>query len=403
LDAWFLAARRSRRLGGRYRCTVDIGRSDLAKLTLGKATVNTSLRWIPFFLPTLAFAFDSSTSTLALLLGIAEACGLTTVFVGRRLDAGHERLVMIVSLIGVVVASGLALVGSSWLLAAAVVVLGVSSAHITVAGHAWISARVPFERRAKFIGIFETSWAAALLVGVPFVALLISVFGWRGPFVAVAIVAIIAALLIGTIDDGVRVVRRDDLAQGKTPISFDAWLIIGASALLGMAGLTTIVVAGTWLDESLGVSTAGVGLVAIAFGIAELTASAGSSAFADRLGKLRTVQFSTTGALVGLGVIASAQTSLFIGTTGLLMFFVCFEYSIVTSFSLVSESMPEARGRALAVGNATGMLVRGTGVAAAGFLYDSFGIRGPVTVSMGAALLTLLLLTITSRRRPDLA
>jgi DHA1 family inner membrane transport protein len=382
---------------------VDIRRSELAKLTLGKATLNTSLRWMPFFLPTLAFAFKSSTSTLALLLGIAEACGLTTVFVGRRLDAGHERLVMIVSLVGVVVASGLALVGSIWLLAAAVVVLGVSSAHITVAGHAWISARVSFERRAKFIGLFETSWAAALLVGVPSVALLISVFGWRGPFVAVAMVAIIAAISIGIIDDDVGIARPDDSAQGKTPISFDAWLIIGASALLAMAALTTVVVAGTWLDESLGVSTGGIGLVAIAFGVAELIASAGSSAFADRLGKLRTVQFSTTGALIGLGVIASAQTSLLIGTTGLLILFVCFEYSIVTTFSLVSESMPEARGRALAVGNATGMLLRGTGMAVSGFLYHSFGIRGPVTLSVLAALLTLVLLTITARRRPDLA
>lgn len=380
---------------------MEIGRSELARLTFGKGTINTAIRWLPFFLPTLAIAFDSSTATLALLLGIAEASGLSTYFVGRWLDAGRERLVIILALGGVVLSSALALVGSIWFFAAAVVVIGVSAGNVTVAGHAWISARVPFNRRARFIGVYEFSWASALLVGVPIVALLISAFGWRGPFVAVALVAVLAAALVARIEDG-ELARRAVAPRDKTPITTDAWFIIAAAAMVAMAGLTTIVVAGTWLDEVLGVSTGGVGLVAMAFGAAELLASMSSSAFADRLGKRRSMQFSVVGFLAGLGVIAITGSSLLVGTIGLFIFFVGFEYSIVTSFSLVSESMPDSRGRALGVGNAVSTLARGAGVALAGVLYEAFGVHGPVTLSAIAAICSLGLLLIVARRRPDL-
>lgn len=384
---------------------MEIGRSELAKLTFGKGTVNTAIRWLPFFLPTLAVAFDSSTATLALMLGIAEASGLSTIFVGRWLDAGRERLVMIAALAGTAMSSGLALVGTIWFFAAAVVVLGVSAGHITVGGHAWIAARVAFDRRARFIGVFEISWASALLVGVPIVAALISAFGWRGPFIAVAITAAAAALLIATIDDDRDEHGRKPVvasSRDRMPITADAWLVIGAAAMIAMAGLAMIVVTGTWLDEALGVSTGGVGLVAIAFGLAELLASVTSSAFADRIGKRRSMLFSVTATLIGLAVISTTGSSLLLGTIGLCIFFLGFEYSIVTSFSLVSEAMPTARGRALAVGNGLSTVARGTGVAASGFLYESFDINGSVALSMIGAATTFVLLVLVGRRRPDL-
>lgn len=384
---------------------MEIGRSELFRLTYGKGTVNTAIRWLPFFLPTLAVAFDSSTATLALVLGIAEASGLSTILAGRWLDAGRERLVIIVALLAVVVSSGLAIVGSIWSFAAAAIVLGAASGHVTVGGHAWISARVPFDRRARFIGVYEISWASALLIGVPVIAVLISAFGWRGPFIAIAIASVIAAALIVTIDDG-EVGAKADAGAGaleKTPLSKDAWIIIGATSAIAMAGLTTIVVAGTWLDEAFGISTGGVGLVAMAFGVAELIASTSSSVFADRLGKRRTMLYSVTATVVGLGIIAFAGGSLPVGILGLLVFFVGFEYSIVTSFSLVSEAMPEARGRVLAIGNGANTLARGAGVSAAGLLYETYDIRGPVVLSALGAAICLVLLVLVARRRPDLA
>lgn len=380
----------------------EIGVSALARLTLGKGTVNTAIRWLPFFLPTLALAFDSSTATLAILLGVAEASGLSTLFTARWLDAGRERQVIIASLLFLVVSSALALTGSIWLLAIAFILTGAASGQITTAGHAWISARVSFDRRARFIGIYEISWASALLIGVPLTSLLIAGFGWRSPFLAVAILAILSAIAVGTVSDGEHAVRKPLAKTDKSPLTRDAWLIIGAASTIALSGLSMIVVVGTWLNDTLGVSTAGVGLVAILFGLAELAASTASSAFADKLGKRRTMQVSVTGVLIGLAIISITGSSLLVGAFGLLVFFLGFEYSIVTSFSLVSEAMPHARGRALGVGNATSTVFRGAGVAVSGILYEQFEIAGSIALSAVAAIATLTFLALVAGRRPDL-
>ncbi len=382
----------------------EIGTYDLARLTAGKGTINTAIRWLPFFLPTLAVAFDSSTAVLAALLGVAEASGLSTLFVGRWLDAGRERLVIIASLLSLVVSSALAMSGNIWLLGAAVVVLGAASGHITVGGHAWISARVAFERRARFIGIYEFSWASALLIGVPIVAALISWFGWRGPFVAVAVASLLAAAGVAMIDDGDFDVSaaRKTAPDVRTPLTTDAWLIIGVSSTVALSGLAMIAVTGTWMDEVLGVSVGGIGLVAMSFGFAELVASICSSAFADRLGKRRTMQASVTCVLVGLTIVAVTGSSLLIGAIGLVIFFLGFEYSIVTSFSLVSEAMPAARGRTLGIANAISTVFRGLGVALSGVLYSTFEIRGSIALSAMAAIGALTFLTAVGSRRADL-
>ena len=166
----------------------------LARLTAAKAVANTALRWIPPFLPTLERAFGVSTTQLTTVLGLGEAAGLSTVFVGPQLDRGRERVVMISGLTAISVSSLLALSGSIWTFAIAFVLLILGVANFTVAGHAWISHRIDYRWRARSIGIFETSWALALLIGGPVIAVLINVFGWRGPFVFIAIASALAAI-----------------------------------------------------------------------------------------------------------------------------------------------------------------------------------------------------------------
>ena len=172
-----------------------------------------------------------------------------------------------------------------------------------------------------------------------------------------------------------------------------------ASAATAVTGLTTIVIAGTWLDDALGVSTGGVGLVAMAFGAAELVASTSSAAVADRIGPNLATRITLAMAVAGLLVMTQAGTSLLIGASGLFLFFVGFEFAIVTSFSIVSESMPAARGRVLATNVAVGTLFRGVGVMASGTLYAAFGVGGPAGVSLISAVVAIGLLAVAASPR----
>jgi DHA1 family inner membrane transport protein len=69
----------------------------------------------------------------------------------------------------------------------------------------------------------------------------------------------------------------------------------------------------------------------------------------------------------------------------LLVLLLGFEYGFVTSLSLVSEAMPDARGKTLAISNAVGTLTRGTGTILSGLLYGVWGIGGSAALSATAA------------------
>ena len=110
----------------------DVGtldRSTLARLTGAKAMANTALRWIPPFLPTLERAFGVSTTQLTTVLGLGEAAGLSTIIIGKQLDRGRERLVMIGGLSAISLSSVIALGGSIWSFAIAftMLILGVAN------------------------------------------------------------------------------------------------------------------------------------------------------------------------------------------------------------------------------------------------------------------------------------
>jgi len=389
----------------------DIDGRTLARLTAAKTVTNVALRWIPPFLPTLERAFGATTTQLTTVLGVGEAAGLSTIFVGRHLDRGRERAVMIGAL-GLVGASAvLALAGTlaTFAISFFVLVLGVSN--LTVAGQAWISHRVDYRRRARSLGLYETSWALALLVGAPLVAVLINLFGWRGPFVAIAIACVLAAVLVAvTLPAPARVAGLEQvgtgLGTGTTPqvptrITARAWLVMIGSATTAMAGLAVFVISGSWLDDAFGVSTGGVGAVAMLFGATELVSSLGSAAFADRLGKLRTTLGGLAALLAGLAVMISADDRLWLGIIGIVVFLLGFELAFVVSLSLVSESMPNARGTTLAASNAVGTVARASGAVLSGWLYGIHGIAGTATLSAAAAVVAVATLLVS--RRPELA
>jgi len=387
---------------------VTIARATLARLTGAKAVANTALRWIPPFLPTLEKAFGVSTTQLTTVIGASEFAGLSTIAVGKHLDRGRERLVM-VSALGLVSASSIVALGGSivtFAIASVILILGVSN--FTVAGHAWISHRVDFRWRARSMGLFETSWAFALLLGAPIIALLISIFGWRGPFVALAIASAIAAVgiattlpvsgpIVETQTDAIGDISKSDAGLKRQPLTKRAWLVILGSALMATAGLSVFVISGTWLHDAFGVSTAGIGLAAMAFGGIELVASSGTAAFADRLGKLRSVLAGLLALLVGLAVMLSADGNLAVGMVGLLLFLFGFEYGFVTSLALTSEAMPEARGTTLATSNAVGTVARGGGAITSGWLYGIYGIPGTAILSACAAALSVLCFVFSRR------
>lgn len=375
---------------------------NLARLTAAKAVANTALRWVPPFLPVLEKAFGASTAQMTTILGIGEMSGLSTVAVGTRLDRGRERMVMTLSLVAVAVSSLVSLVGTTFTFAIGFVLVVLGVANCTVAGHAYISHRVEYSARARSIGLYETSWALALLVGAPIIAVLISVFGWRGPYVVLALVASVMAAIIWRSTESARPPAAADApvaTPGWRAITPRAWSVIVGSAALAMAGLSVFAISGSWLDDAFGVSTGGLGAVAMGFGAIELIASTGSAGYADRWGKLRSTLIGIALVIVGQTTMALADETLWIGVVGILVFLCGFEFAIVTSFSLVSEAMPGARGTTIAMSNGVGTVARGTGTIAGGWLFGAYGVEGTLALSAVAATVSATAFLLSRRGR----
>ncbi|MGA9277188.1 MFS transporter [Ilumatobacter sp.] len=376
---------------------------NLARLTAAKAVANTALRWVPPFLPVLEKAFGATTGQMTTILGFGEMSGLSTIAVGGRLDRGRERIVMTLALVAVAVSSLVSLVGTTFTFAIGFVLVVLGVANCTVAGHAYISHRVAYAERARSIGLYETSWALALLVGAPIIAVLISVFGWRGPYVVLALAATAMAAVIWRSAEserpatGVSVESRP--APGWRTITPRAWFVIVGSAMLAMAGLSVFAISGSWLDDAFGVSTGGLGAVAMGFGAIELLASTGSAGFADRIGKFRSTMTGIALLVVGQATMAIADETLWIGVVGILLFLCGFEFAIVTSFSLVTEAMPDARGTTIAMSNGVGTVARGSGTIAGGWLFGAYGVEGTLALSASAIAVAVTAFSLSRRGR----
>lgn len=371
-------------------------RRELGVLTAAKVVSNTALRWVGPFLPTLERAFGTTTGTLTGIMGVSELAGLSTIATGPVLDRGYERRIFMLGMVSVGVSSLIALIGTvpSFAVAFVLLVLGVSN--LTVAGHTWIGHRVRFSARGRAIGVFETSWAIALLVGAPILALLIDTFGWRGPFVALAIASFAGALAVAIfVTPGTSHVG-DDATDVVTRLPGSAWFPMLAAAMTAAAGLGTFVVSGAWLDDDYGVTTGGLGLIAAGLGAIELVASTTVAAVGDRIGSRRSVLIGLGGLFAGLGVMATAGESRTTAIIGLVVFLAGFEFAFVSSLTLVTEAAPLARGRAIGISNAFGTIARASAIVASGQLYEAFGITGSIVMSAGAATAAVVLTVVTS-------
>jgi len=374
----------------------------LGRLTAAKAVANTALRWVPPFLPVLERAFGATTAQMTTILGIGEMSGLSTIAVGGQLDRGRERAVMSLSLLAVAVSSLVSLVGTTFTFAIGFVMVVLGVANCTVAGHAYISRRVAYSERARSIGLYETSWALALLIGAPIIAGLIARFGWRGPYVALALASTASAALIWRSREAERPIglETDPVSTpGISAITGSAWAVIFGSALLAMAGLSVFAISGSWLDDAFGVSTGGLGVVAMGYGAIELLASTGSAGFADRIGKFRSTLGGIAVLISGQVVMVLADETLWVGVIGIMIFLCGFEFAFVTSLSLVTEAMPGARGTTIAASNGIGTVARGLGTIASGRLFGMYGVEGTLAMSATAAIVAAAAFVISRRTR----
>jgi predicted MFS family arabinose efflux permease len=139
---------------------------------------------------------------------------------------------------------------------------------------------------------------------------------------------------------------------------------------------------GVWLEDSFGLKIAALAGASAVIGLSELSGEGLVALTTDRLGKPRALVLGLTGnALAALLLPIVGKTELG-ALIGLFLFYITFEYVMVSHIPLMTEVMPEARATLLSF-NLTGhSLGRMIGALLATFIYQRLGFISVALISV---------------------
>lgn len=374
--------------------------------------VDTANQLFSPFLAVFAAGLNTSVVTLGALVSIRSIVGLSGPVLGAWSDRLGYVTMMRAGLLSV--ALGLLLLGLSpgvALAAVAMAPMGIGIAVFTPSLQAYTSERLSYSNRARGLGIQEYAWALSGIVGLSLAGLLIAGAGWRSPFLVLGGLLLLAFVLslrlprvIQPVSTGA-VMPRLNAASIRSffdlgPACRSAWSSIAIVGLSFFGMFNVIIIHSSWLQGSYGLSVAHLGAVALLFGVADLAGSFLVSLVGDTFGKRRGVLIGTSFCLAGyltlpllagtaVGAIAALATLRFL-----------MQVAYVSNVPLLSEQVPQQRGKVMALGLAMGQLGMAAGGLTGPWAYLTFGVFGLGAVSAAAMAAALFVIIVWLREAP---
>ncbi len=327
-------------------------RYQLVTFSLARVIVNTAYRMVYPFLPFIAAGVGVDEKTLTNAIALRSSLGAAGPLLGSVGDRYGRKTAMILGmalfLAGMVV---VAIWPTYPALFAAMMLTGASKIVFDASMQAYLGDRVSYARRGLAIALTEFGWSGAFLLGVPVVGWLIGRAGWHSPFLWLALLGTAATYWLWRIlpPDSAQIVDRPSMLQGfRLILSHRAAVAaLGVGAMITASNDTINIVYGIWMNDSFGLQVEALGASAIVIGVAELFGEGLVAGLSDRFGKRRALG-------IGLGCYALAclvlpvvGTSLQGALIGLFIFFLGFEFTLVSAIPLMTEMVPGARATLL--------------------------------------------------------
>ncbi len=365
--------------------------------------IDTAVQMFFPFLPIIANGMGTTTVTLGRLVSLRSSMGLLAPLFGVMADRrGYRSTMRLGLLLGAI---GYTIVASSnaiWMTAIGMIFGGLGTFSFVPTLQAYISTRLPYQQRAKGLGILEYSWALSGIIGLFLVGRLIAATNWRIPLYLIAGGMFISAILYGRLPS-VEAARESKLKslhltpwqQLKSFFIFhenqrSTWSVFFVAFLIMMGAMTIFINYGTWLAQSYDVDAASLGTVALIIGLADLSGSVLASVTGDRVGKRRSLFIGLVGSAIAYFCLPFFDISLFTAVFGLVLTRIAFEYGVVNILALASEQVPSQRGKVMSMAAASALL----GSTIAGFfsptLYETYGLRLITFIPVVAMLIGLL-------------
>jgi predicted MFS family arabinose efflux permease len=350
-----------------------------------RVILNTMHRMVYPFLAVFARGLGVDLTTLSFVVTARSFFGMFAPLLGSIADHRGRRFGMLAGVFLFTIGMGLVAIFPSFLTFSIALLLGILGKYLfDPSMQAYFGDRIPYERRGTALAVTEASWSLAFIAGVPLVGYLIAGYGWNAPFPFLAGLGLVMFAVIWWMFP-----RTDHASHQSTVASVkkvravltNVPALAGISIALWASAANELVtlIFGVWLEDSFGLRIAALAGASAVIGFSELSGEGLVALTTDRLGKPRAL-------IIGLiGNILAALLLPFIGRTeigaliGLFLFYITFEYVLVSHIPLMTEVMPSARATLLSF-NVTGhSLGRMIGALLATFVYQKFGFL-PVTL-----------------------
>jgi predicted MFS family arabinose efflux permease len=372
--------------------------------TVLRLVLNTVFRMVYPFLPEFSRGLNVSPDALTTVLSLRGGFGLLNSAIISAADRFKRTSLMLAGLGVALLALGVGIgLPTLWGFAVMLLLVATGKFMFDTGVLALISDRIPYRQRGQAIGLNETSWSGAALLGVPAVGWLIANFGWRSPLIVLMAIVATGALVLTW---QVRIRSTARMAEPKRmQLAWREW--VRQPSLVVMLAISLLITLGNeiinvsyarWLEAEYGLSIAALGATAIAFGLAELLGEAGVAAFSDRLGKRRALAAGallSAAAYVALPFLAQLGNP-WITVLALALIYFGFEISVVGFLPLLSEVTPGARARTMSTAGGLQATGRMLGAMAGALLYP-FGIG--VIAAVAAGLSIILAVLVMTRLR----
>lgn len=352
----------------------------LVLFTAIRTVANTSYRMIYPFLSTFQSGLGITLGNISVLLTIRSLMGLISPMIAPLADWRGRKFSMLLGL-GTFTAAAALMVVWPTVISFFIAVLLMSLGYLVFlpAMQAYIGDRVPYQRRGRAMGLTELSWSLAFILGVPAVGWLIGRSGdWYAAFPMLALLGGLGFLALWLKVPGDHAehanseatLNRSGLKQVLGVPAVRVGLAMGI--MMTAANETVNLVFGLWLENSFGLKLAALGAAAAVLGLAELGGEGLSTGLVDWLGKEWSVRAGLLlNSLAAIGLVFSGG-AVWSALLGLFVFYLSFEFTIVSALPMMSEAMPALRATVMASTVASFSIGRAVGAIVGPFLFTTW-------------------------------
>jgi predicted MFS family arabinose efflux permease len=345
--------------------------------------LNTMHRMVYPFLAIFARGLGVDLIMLSYVVTLRWVVGMFAPVLGSMADQRGRRFGMLAGILLFIIGMSLVVIYPSFLTFGAALLLGILSKYLfDPSMQAYFGDRVPYEKRGTALAVTEASWSLAFIAGVPLMGWLIARFGWNTPFPLLAGLGLVMFAIIWWI-----VPRNDHPQQTVTSLKNVRAVLTNIPALAGIsialwasaANELVNLIFGVWLEDSFGLKIAALAGASAIIGLSELSGEGLVALTTDRLGKPRALTLGLIGNILAsllLPIVGRTEVGAMVG---LFLFYITFEYVLVSHIPLMTEVMPSARATLLSFNVMGHSLGRTIGALLATIMYQRFGFV-PVTL-----------------------